>query len=152
VAEAAARAGPAARPAARADGPAVGADPGQPARRQVRRPGRARAARRKQDRSSGRSFRKGAIFESYQNVVPTAKRNVSGFCGCRLLLSTPARCGLYAKISRNGTFKTGMKNRISAPVDVLKALTVSMTCTVGRTLGSDTPIVARGSVRRGVGS
>ena len=33
-----------------------------------------------------------------------------------------ARDGFIAKISRNGTFSTGMKNRISAPVDVLNAL------------------------------
>ena len=38
------------------------------------------------------------------------------------LSSTPKRCGLYAKINRNGTFSTGMKNRISAPVEVLNAL------------------------------
>ena len=41
------------------------------------------------------------------------------------------RDGFIAKISRNGTFSTGMKNRISAPVDDLNAGVVPMTCDVG---------------------
>ena len=56
-----------------------------------------------------------------QNVDPTANRNLNRFSGLRLLSSTPARDGFIAKISRNGTFSTGMKKRISAPVDVLNA-------------------------------
>src|SRR5438477_406565 len=36
-------------------------------------------------------------------------------------------CGLYAKIRRNGTFRTGMKKRISAPVDVLKSCQLKLT-------------------------
>ena len=59
---------------------------------------------------------------SHQKVDPTANLKVNFFAGRRLLSSTPKRCGLYAKINRNGTFNTGMKKRISAPVEVLNAL------------------------------
>src|SRR3954447_8051568 len=68
-----------------------------------------------------------------QNVVPTANLNLYCFSGWKLLSSTPARDGFIAKINRNGTFSTGMKNRISAPVETLNAAT-SSTGTV--TLGS----------------
>src|SRR3954471_19134383 len=64
-----------------------------------------------------------------QNVEPTANRNLNFFSGCRLLSSTLVRDGFIAKISRNGTFNTGMKNRISAPIDVLNAF-VSPTISV----------------------
>src|SRR5258706_164649 len=63
------------------------------------------------------------VLRPRQNVVPTANRNWNDFCGSRVLASTPARCGLYAKMSRNGTLITGMKSRTSTPVDVLNALT-----------------------------
>src|SRR3954471_4754830 len=71
-----------------------------------------------------------------QNVEPTAKRNLNFFSGCRLLSSTFVRDGFIAKIKRNGTFNTGMKNRISAPVDVLNAFVSPM---ISVRTGSSTP-------------
>src|SRR4029079_2650466 len=72
-----------------------------------------------------------------QNVDPTAKRNLYFFSGCRLLSSTLPRDGFIAKIRRNGTFNTGMKKRISAPVDALNAAVSPM---MSVTIGSVTPL------------
>src|SRR4051812_16051605 len=57
----------------------------------------------------------------FQKVDPTANRNWNAFCACSVLSSTPARCGLNAKMRRNGTLSTGMKNRTSRPVDVFQS-------------------------------
>jgi len=62
-----------------------------------------------------------ATCATVQKVDPTAKRNWNAFCGCSELSYTPDRCGLKAKMSRKGTFNTGMKNRTSRPVEVLKS-------------------------------
>ena len=74
------------------------------------------------------------------------------FCAAvKFVVRTPRRDGLYALISRNGTFKTGMKNRTSKPVEVLNAGVVSITRTVGRLLvpGGESTTVANGSERNG---
>src|SRR6185436_6987606 len=72
-----------------------------------------------------------------QNVEPTANRNLKRFSKFRLLSSTLPRDGFMAKISRNGTFRTGMKKRISAPVDVLNALVCPI---MSVTIGNVTPL------------
>src|SRR5262245_22860989 len=74
-----------------------------------------------------------------QNVEPTANRNVNFLAGWKLLSSTPPRCGFIAKINRNGTLSTGMKNRTSAPVEVLNALVWPITRVVGPGGAGQTP-------------
>ena len=61
--------------------------------------------------------------------------------GSSVLFSTPPRCGFAAKISRNGTFSTGMKKRISAPVEVLNALVWPVTTVNGFGASGSTNVV-----------
>ena len=83
---------------------------------------------------------------SHQKVDPTANLKVNFFAGRRLLSSTPNRYGLYAKINRNGTFNTGMKKRISAPVEVLNALVSPiLRRNGGGAFGSTSRVVVNGS-------
>ena len=79
---------------------------------------------------------------------PDRKPELEDVLRLELLLSTPARAGCTAKIRRNGTFRTGMKKRTSAPVDVLNAACLPTTCVVPPVgaLGSmSSPAVAKGS-------
>src|SRR5688500_2091439 len=118
-------------------GESVGRDDGIRGRRKLVDQTRARAHGRRQ-----RNDQQSKKEESHQKVDPTANLNVNFCAGRRLLSSTPKRCGLYAKIKRNGTFNTGMKKRISAPVDVLNAVVWPITrWNFGGALGSTSRVV-----------